>query len=136
MRRLITFSLDGEVDMPPLPPPFYPEPIVIPEFEIDEQLAQQGEQIYWSCFNCHGGNMFGGGMSPDLRASAVPLDEEAFAATVRDGVKISMGMPAYPDMSDEELKALRHFIRKRAIETYPDYEALIHDGSTGGSDSR
>jgi quinohemoprotein ethanol dehydrogenase len=124
IRRLITFSLEGKAVMPPLPPPFFPKPIVDPKFDIDHELAAQGEQLYWGCFNCHGDKMFGGGMAPDLRASAVPLDKAAFTATVRGGVRIGMGMPAYPDMSDKELEALRHFIRKKAKETLPQYEAL------------
>lgn len=123
-RRLITFSLEGTTDMPEQPPPFFPRPIVDQNFVIDEVLAEQGKNLYWGCFNCHGDNMFGGGMAPDLRASAIALDEAAFSAVVRDGTKIGMGMPAYPDMSDEELEALRHFIRKRAVETFPEYERL------------
>ena len=124
MRRLITFSLEGSANMPAQPPPFYPRPIVDPNFEIDETLASAGMQLYWGCFNCHGGGMFGGGMAPDLRASAVALDNAAFASVVRDGSKINMGMPSYPDISDQELEALQHFIRLRANETQPLYDRL------------
>ena len=73
--------------------------------------------------------MFSGGMSPDLRASAVALDKAAFASVVRDGSKINLGMPSYPDISDQELEALQHFIRLRAKETLPAYEML----TTGAS---
>ena len=113
--------------MPSLPPPFYPHPIVDPNFKIDEALAQIGEQVYWSCFNCHGDNMYSGGMAPDLRASAMPLDKAAFTSVVREGAKINMGMPSSPDITDEQLEGLRHFIRKRAKETLPDYEALVNN---------
>lgn len=68
--------------------------------------------------------MFGGGMAPDLRASAVALDKAAFPSVVRDGSRINMGMPSYPDISDQELEALLHFIRLRAKETLPVYEKL------------
>jgi quinohemoprotein ethanol dehydrogenase len=132
-RRLITFSLDGNAEMPALPPRFYPRPIVDPNFEINEELALQGEQLYWSCFNCHGDNMFGGGMAPDLRASAVPMDKAAFTSIVRDGANIQMGMPSYPEITVEQLEALRHFIRKRAIETLPDYEALADNLPSEGN---
>ncbi len=124
-RRLITFSLDGKKDLPPQPPRFFPRPIKDPEFILDEDLAIQGYNEYWKCFNCHGDGMFGGSMAPDLRASPIPLDFNSFAAVVRDGLKNNMGMPSYPEMSDEQLEALRHFIRKRARETYPVYEGLI-----------
>jgi quinohemoprotein ethanol dehydrogenase len=129
IRRLITFSLEGIVEMSRQPPPFYPRPIIVPDFEIDQALASAGEQLYWGCFNCHGGGMFSGGMSPDLRASAVALDKAAFASVVRDGSKINLGMPSYPDISDQELEALQHFIRLRAKETLPAYEML----TTGAS---
>ena len=124
IRRLITFSLDGTADIPDQQPPFYPRPIVDPNFEIDEALASAGQQLYWGCFNCHGGGMFGGGMAPDLRASTVTLDKAAFTFVVRDGSKINMGMPSFPDITDQELEALQHFIRLRAEETLPLYEML------------
>lgn len=125
-RRLITFSLDGTAEMPPLPPPFYPQPIILPQFEVNEQLASIGEQVYSRCAGCHGGGMYGGGMAPDLRASAIALDETVFASVVRDGSKIQVGMPSFPDITAEELEGLRHFIRKRAVDTFHDYESLLN----------
>jgi quinohemoprotein ethanol dehydrogenase len=124
-RRLIVFSLDGQAELPALPPPHYPKPIVDPQFEIDEAVALQGADLYWSCFNCHGDGMYGGGMAPDLRASPIPLGKAVFAEVVRDGSKKDRGMPAFPAMTDEELEALRHFIRLRARQTLPEYEALL-----------
>jgi quinohemoprotein ethanol dehydrogenase len=73
--------------------------------------------------------MFGGGMAPDLRASAIALDKAAFASVVRDGSRIKMGMPSYPYISDQELDALQHFIRLRAKETLPHYEMLTTEAS-------
>jgi uncharacterized OsmC-like protein len=35
-----------------------------------------------------------------------------------------MGMPSFPDISDQELEALQHFIRLRAKETLPVYDML------------
>jgi len=125
-RRLITFSLDGNTDMSELPPPHYPKPIVIEDFEIDEGLTALGENEYWRCSNCHGAGMYGGSMAPDLRASPIPLDVSAFAAVVRDGAKTEMGTPLHPYLTDEQLEALRHFIRQRANETLPEYEELVN----------
>ena len=55
-------------------------------------------------------------MSPDLRASAIPLSEmeSLFAAIVRDGDRVGRGMPGFPDLTDTELEALRHYIRDMA----------------------
>ncbi|MEE9438627.1 MAG: PQQ-dependent dehydrogenase, methanol/ethanol family [Saprospiraceae bacterium] len=121
-RRLLTFSLDGKIDMPALDPPNFPKPIVDKDFVINEKLAITGRNKYWTCFNCHGDNMYSGGMAPDLRASPMALDKKAFTAVVRDGMKNNMGMPSFPDITDEELEALMHFIRKRAKETLPIWE--------------
>ena len=68
--------------------------------------------------------MLAAGMAPDLRASRIVLDNAAFAAVVRAGSNIAAGMPARPDITNEELEALQHYIRKRARETLPEYESL------------
>ena len=65
------------------------------------------------CGLCHGLDMIAGGNAPDLRYSAVPLDEAAFAAVVRDGALLTLGMPRFDDMSDAERADLRQYIRTR-----------------------
>ncbi|PHN02526.1 PQQ-dependent dehydrogenase, methanol/ethanol family [Flavilitoribacter nigricans] len=124
-RRLLAFSLDGTAEVPALAPPYFPKPIVDAEFVIEEAKALQGATEYWKCFNCHGSDMYAGGMAPDLRASSVPLNQETFASVVRDGSLNLNGMPAFPEITDEQLEALRHFIRHRAKQTLPEYEELI-----------
>lgn len=124
-RRLITFTLDGNAQMPVLPPPFFPKPLIDTTFMIDEAIALKGANEYMRCFNCHGGNMYSGGMAPDLRASPIPLNKEAFASVVRDGSLNQNGMPSFPDITEEQLEELRHFIRKRAEDTISEYEALV-----------
>ncbi len=124
-RRLITFSLEGTAEMPALSPRHFPKPIVDQNFIINENLAQKGYNEYWKCFNCHGDGMYSGGLAPDLRASGISLSKEAFTAVVRDGIKNEMGMPSFPDMTDEQIENLMHFIRKRAKETSVDYEHLV-----------
>jgi quinohemoprotein ethanol dehydrogenase len=125
MRRLVTFSLAGNAKMPPLSPPHFPKPIVDASFKIDAELAQMGAGIYFKCGNCHGRGMWGGSMAPDLRASPIPLSKETFAAVVRDGIKTEMGMPSFPEITDEQLESLRHFIREQAQATLPAYEQLM-----------
>jgi quinohemoprotein ethanol dehydrogenase len=117
--------LDGNIELPKLPPPFFPKPIVPSYFIVDEELAAKGAAIYGKCSSCHGDNMFGGGMAPDLRASAISLQKTSFAAVVKEGIFTERGMPKFPDITDEQLDELMHFIRKRAKETMPVYEELI-----------
>lgn len=112
-RRLITFSLDGTAKVPKQPPPHFPKPLVFPGFIIDESKAKTGESLYYEngCHVCHSQDLVAGGMAPDLRASPMPLSDVTFRSIVRDGGSNVRGMPSYPELSDEELDALRHFIR-------------------------
>ena len=112
-RRLISFSLEGGVELPESPPPTIPEPIDL-DFEVDLALAQQGEAEYSQCVSCHGFGAVSTGMAPDLRASAIVGSDTAFEAVVRDGSLIGNGMPVFADMTDDELLSLSHCIRQQA----------------------
>jgi quinohemoprotein ethanol dehydrogenase len=114
MRRLVAFSLDGTVTLPPQPPPHVPAPIPF-EFEVDRALAARGAVVYGQqCSLCHGGSAVAGGLTPDLRASTVVPSLEDFASVVRDGTRAVNGMPAYAEVTFDELVALQHYIRARA----------------------
>ena len=115
-RRLVTFALDGATELPAQPAPFYPTLIVDADFKIDTGLAELGKD-HWSnkgCAGCHGRDARAGGMAPDLRASQVPVRAELFQSIVREGALSQRAMPGFPDISDEELLALRHYIRRQA----------------------
>ena len=114
-RRLVVFSLEGESELPPLPAPQFATPIKDATFFIDESLAQLGAALYGYCDQCHGVGAIAGGMAPDLRGSAFPLDPGAFASVVRDGSRSARAMPAFPHLTDEHLTALRHYIRQQAV---------------------
>ena len=113
-RRLVAFSLDGRMTLPPLPPPRVPVPIEA-AFEVDTGLAQQGAAEYGGvCGGCHGTGTIASGMAPDLRASSIVLSADAFASVVRDGIRVDRGMPPYEALTDAQLTALRHYIRQQA----------------------
>ena len=113
-RRLVAFSLEGMEDMPKLPPRYYPTLIEGSNFMLDNELAGKGANEYSACFGCHGIGAKSNGMAPDLRASPIPLEKATFNEVVRNGAKVKMGMPAFPDMTDEQLTALMHYIRQQA----------------------
>lgn len=121
-RRLIVFSLDGQAKIPAQGPRQTPQPLLEADFEVEAKLAQAGEVAYAAqgCSGCHGPGVLAAGMAPDLRASAMLLSEMEpfFAAIVRDGERLARGMPGYPDITDEELEALRHYVRKVAHEAH------------------
>ena len=88
--------------------------MALPDFEVDNTLAQAGADEFGACFICHGPDAKSGGMAPDLRASATVASDDVFADIVRDGSRLHNGMPAFSEYSDEQLLALRHYIRREA----------------------
>ena len=76
--------------------------------------AGTGALVYGRCGACHGPGAVSAGMAPDLRASAVVTSADGFARVVRDGTRANRGMPAYGEMTDQQLVALRHYIRQQA----------------------
>ena len=64
------------------------------------------------CWQCHGYDA-PGGVAPYLPASQLTLSKmkSALAAVVRDGGRTDRGMPAFPDISDDQLSALIHYFR-------------------------
>ena len=111
----MAFSLEGQTELPALPAPHFVTPIKDASFFIDESLVQLGAALYGYCDQCHGVGAIAGGMAPDLRGSAFPLDPGAFASVVRDGSRSARAMPAFPHLTDEHLTALRHYIRQQAM---------------------
>jgi quinohemoprotein ethanol dehydrogenase len=119
-RRLVAFSLRGAARLPPQPPPMFPVPLQPADFVVDPARAAEGARLYSIyCGTCHGPGAKAGGMAPDLRASPVLLDLGALAQVVRDGARLTRAMPQFPDITDDELRALTHYIRKIAAEAAP-----------------
>jgi quinohemoprotein ethanol dehydrogenase len=111
---LLTFALDADARLPPTAPRRQAVPLDAPEFHVDSASAKLGEYEYVHCTLCHGMAAVAGGIAPDLRASPVPLSADEFAHVVRDGALQARGMPRFAEMSDEQLEALRHYLRQKA----------------------
>ena len=120
MRRLIAFSLDGDVQVPPQPAPAPEQALELLQFEIDEQLAAAGVDEYGRCGGCHGIDAISPGMAPDLRASAVLASAGAFADVVRNGSRKLNGMPRFAHLTDEQLLKIRHYVRREAEKALAD----------------
>jgi quinohemoprotein ethanol dehydrogenase len=117
-RRLFTFALDGHARMPSFEPPVFPAPIVPADFVIDDKLVEKGRALYVAhCLLCHGSGAVSGGATPDLRASPILLDPSAMKAVVHGGARVPLGMPQFKELSDDDLEALRHFVRRQAAAT-------------------
>jgi quinohemoprotein ethanol dehydrogenase len=113
-RRLLTFALDADAKLPPTPPRRPAVPLDPPGYKVDAAKAKEGEHEYARCTLCHGMGVVAGGIAPDLRASPVLLSAEAFAHVVRDGALAPRGMPQFAELTDEQLDALRQFVRQKA----------------------
>ena len=119
-RRLVAFSLDGETALPPQAAAAAAQPIEMLQFEIDDELAEQGLGEYASrCMICHGFDAISPGMAPDLRASPILASTDAFADIVRDGSRQPNGMPKYAHLDDEQLLKIRHYVRREAEKALP-----------------
>ncbi|MGD9602789.1 MAG: PQQ-dependent dehydrogenase, methanol/ethanol family [Gammaproteobacteria bacterium] len=114
-RRLLTFVLDGTARLPPTPPPVDVQPLVKDDFKVDPLLAEQGHVIYGRrCLLCHGGAGVAGGYAPDLRASPVPLYLDGFRDVVVHGARRDRGMPRFRELTDDDLVAIQHYLRRQA----------------------
>jgi quinohemoprotein ethanol dehydrogenase len=116
-RRLLTFALDEKAELPPSPLPTQAVPLDDPTFVVDASKAERGRSLFGDCVLCHGPGAVSGGAAPDLRASAIPLNADAFERVVRQGALESRGMPRYRELTDSQLESLRHYLRASARES-------------------
>ena len=116
-KRVLTFVLDGKASLPPPPAPFVLKAVSDPDYHADPALAARGSSLFGAnCAVCHGWSADAGGYGPDLRASGVSLSAEAFEGIVRGGAVQSNGMPKFGELSDQDLAALRQYLRSRAAD--------------------
>jgi quinohemoprotein ethanol dehydrogenase len=114
-RRLVVFSLEGELALPQSASPASVAVLASDAFEVDPALAESGGRSYFEmCWLCHGAAAISGGTAPDLRASPIVLASEALRDVVIGGRLQDRGMPGFPSLSEEELTTIQHYIRRAA----------------------
>jgi quinohemoprotein ethanol dehydrogenase len=112
-RRVLTFAIGGKAMLPPRRQPSPPP--ADPGFVLDQAQAMAGMAAYENhCSTCHGSAAVGIGNGPDLRRSAVPIDQAAFTQVVRGGALQARGMPKFGEFPEAKLEAIRHYLRSRA----------------------
>ncbi len=113
-RRVLTFALDGEATLPPRTVVDLQKP-EDPDYEPMPELEEAGRELYGGmCATCHGYKAVAGGRAPDLRYSPMQLDADMFEAVVQDGALLSAGMPRFGFLSDEDIEAIRQYVRAQA----------------------
>ena len=115
-RRLLVFDLGGTEH---LPAPLFVSAVVPPgknaSVSVDATTIVRGKALYGDhCIMCHGANAVSGGGAPDLRASSVPLDAQAFAAVLHNGALAAHSMPSFTELSQSDVENLRLYIRDEA----------------------
>lgn len=115
-RRILTFALDGTAPLPDVSLPTR-RPAIDPNVTYDEKQVFEGAMAYINntCIVCHGYNAVGAGAAPDLRYSPIILDKAAFASIVKDGALVSNGMPAATHITEQQLEAVRYYLRMVAL---------------------
>jgi quinohemoprotein ethanol dehydrogenase len=114
-RRLLVYALDGTTALPKNPPPQFAQALAQDDFKVDAMQAEQGSYLFLkNCVTCHGGGAVSGGYAPDLRASQAAVYDEAFKEIVVGGSRRQQGMPGFKELSDADLKAMQHYLRRQA----------------------
>jgi quinohemoprotein ethanol dehydrogenase len=115
-RRVLTFALDSNTELPPAPPPVI-QAAPDPDYKADAALAAKGAANFgFNCGICHGPEAVSGGTAPDLRSSDIPSAADIFHAVVHDGARVAEGMPSFKDLSESDIAAIRQYIRSRAAD--------------------
>jgi mono/diheme cytochrome c family protein len=116
--RLLAFALDGKVTLPPFAPKTTLKPVLPPQ---PADIAESGKAIFEKhhCAECHGDNLVvaGNGRIPDLR-NIREQTLKLMPLIIRQGVYRSMGMPQFPDITDDQITALQAYITNEAWSAY------------------
>jgi quinohemoprotein ethanol dehydrogenase len=116
-RRLLVFALDGKAKLAPSPPrSMTVNALDDPALKIKIADAMLGKGMSIACMSCHGAGFRGAGApGPDLRESVIALNLADFSAFIKQG-NYARGMPAFPWLSDAQIKGLHAYLRHRARE--------------------
>jgi len=121
--RLLSFSLDGHQQLPPVETRRYSlKPVDTGSEPIDPASAALGLAIYHgaTCGTCHGLMAVANGMAaPDLRESLLAAQYASFRKIVAEGALLPNGMPMFDDLSETELRGVYDFLRQQTRAAKP-----------------
>ncbi|MEO6717210.1 MAG: PQQ-dependent dehydrogenase, methanol/ethanol family [Novosphingobium sp.] len=117
-RRLLVFALDGKATIPAGPKPtLVVNAVDDPAIRINPVAAETGHQLFLACALCHGRHARSAGSpGPDLRESALALDQAAFLQVVKGGALLEKGMPRYDELTREQALQIWMYVRSAARE--------------------
>jgi PQQ-dependent dehydrogenase (methanol/ethanol family) len=115
--RIVTFSLDGDIQLPQRPANInMPKP---PPPNEDQASIARGEVLYHlECHVCHGAGAMGGGVISDLRYMTKETHEK-FEAITLGGLYIEKGMVGFARrLNEQNAEDIHAYLIQRANETY------------------
>ena len=114
LRRVLTFALDGEADLPDERGQLTEIP-ADPGFEPDPDSEQRGVMLFGQrCSVCHGFRAVSVGAATDLRKSPMVRSLDAFTEVLKEGILEARGMPRFDELTDQQIKDIRQYIRFEA----------------------
>lgn len=112
--RVLTFKLNGQAQLPPLPPEPAPE-APPPRLTIDRERLDRGADLYHKyCAFCHGVLAVSGSGIIDLRYLPSQFHDN-FDLIVRQGAMARLGMPAFGDvLNEQDVEDIHAYVIDRA----------------------
>lgn len=110
--RILTYKLGGKQTLPP-PKPKPVLPSAPPALTADADMLERGSYLYNGlCAVCHGVNVVGGGVIPDLRY-LTPEKHQIFAGILA-GAFQQRGMPSFTGLlAPEDVTAVHQYVIER-----------------------
>lgn len=129
-RRLLTFAIGGRTRLPASPPPdMHVYALDVPDMQLNEQEVQAGKGMSVMCGACHGMHFVGAGSpAPDLRESQIALNEDSLWQVVHEGVLEQRGMPAFTNLTRQQVHLLYVYLRAKAREALGKRPAEVETG--------
>lgn len=112
--RIMSFKLGGKSRLPAIDSK--PRDMAdLSELKLDHDQVRKGFMLYDQyCGGCHGATAVGGGVTPDLRYSALLPIPEAWAQVVHKGQLSSRGMVSFAaELSEDDIEAVRNYVIDR-----------------------
>ena len=120
--RLLVFALDADASLPDPQPPL--PPVAEPTFALEATDADValGETLFSdNCVGCHGLDVVGGGITPDLRRTTAAVHAQ-FEQIVLGGLRAPLGMPSFADLlSAEDVRRIQAYVLSRARQSAGGY---------------
>ena len=110
--RVLVFKLGGTAQLPPLPAVPVTPPAAIPASTGTATQIAEGHTLFGrNCQVCHGANAAGGGVLPNLQASGVLGNADAWKSILIDGALKDSGMVSFARvMTPAQAEAVRLYV--------------------------